>query len=181
LSVSESLPALAALGSAACWAVGLHLFRRSLSRGGGDSARPTTAAAANLFKNALAFALFLVVFVAIDGSLPPAGRWSVLFWTGVLGFAIGDTLFLAALPRCGVQVAAMVALVHVPAAVILGWILHGEQLAPLALLGAASIVAGLVLVLTETQPAESAISARTPLESRTRRIGIACAALAAVA
>jgi drug/metabolite transporter (DMT)-like permease len=181
LSVSESLPALAALGSAACWAVGLHLFRRSLARTGIETARPTTAAAANLFKNALALGLFVIAFVAIDGSLPPAGRWSVLFWTGVLGFAVGDTLFLAALPRCGVQITAMVALVHVPAAVILGWVLNSEQLAPLALLGAASIVAGLVLVLTEAQPAKSAISARAPLESRARRIGIACAALAAVA
>ncbi len=205
------LPALAALASAATWALGSHLFRRAMTRSdpaiepngehgirhgvdhastrpGLERGRAPTAAAANLFKNALAFALFAAVFVAwsagdreggSSSELPDVSRWWPLFASGACGFAIGDTLFFAALPRCGVQVAAMVGLVHVPAAVALGWILHGEQLAPWALVGAATIVAGVALVLTES-PRGAAIL-RPAHAARTRRIGVLCAALGAVA
>lgn len=174
MSGTEILPALAALGSAATWALGSHLFRRSLERGGASGGRAPTAAAANLFKNALAFAVFAVVVAASGGILPQSERWPALLVSGVFGFAIGDTLYFAALPRCGVQIAAMVSLVHVPAAVILGWMLHGERLPPLALLGAAVIVAGLALVLSEAPRGEV-------LDARTRRTGIAFAAASAVA
>lgn len=174
MSGTEILPALAALGSAATWAVGSHLFRRSLATGGASDAPAPTAAAANLFKNALAFALFAIVVAFSGGNLPAVERWPALLASGLFGFAIGDTLYFAALPRCGVQIAAMVGLVHVPAAVILGWIVHGERLAPLALLGAAAIVAGVCLVLSEAPRGPA-------FDARTRRIGITCAAIAALA
>lgn len=111
--------------------------------------------------------------------LPDVSRWWALFASGACGFAIGDMLFFAALPRCGVQVAAMVGLVHVPAAVALGWILHGEQLAPWALVGAATIIAGVALVLTESPRGAEAL--RPAHAVRTRRIGVLCAALGAIA
>jgi len=170
----EILPALAALGSAATWALGSHLFRRSLARGGSSGERAPTAAAANLFKNTLAFVVFAVIVAASGGILPDFERWPALLFSGLFGFAIGDTLYFAALPRCGVQIAAMVGLVHVPAAVLLGWILHGERLAPLALVGAAAIVAGVALVLSEAPRGPA-------LDARTRRTGIVYAAIAALA
>ncbi len=170
----EILPALAALGSAATWALGSHLFRRSLARAETPGERAPTAAAANLFKNVLAFAVFAGLVAASGGVLPESERWPALLFSGLFGFAIGDTLYFAALRRCGVQIAAMVGLVHVPAAVILGWILHGEKLAPLALVGAAAIVAGVALVLSETPRGPA-------LDARSRRTGIAYAAIAALA
>ncbi len=174
------LPALAALSSAATWALGSHLFRRALARETSSDVRLPTAAGANLFKNALAFALFAAVFLFEGGSLPPSDRWWALFASGAFGFAIGDTLYFAALPRCGVQVAAMVGLVNVPVAVALGWILHGEQLAPWALLGAAILVAGVALVLTEAPRAGGGTALRPASDARTRRIGIAFALAAAL-
>lgn len=174
MSVTEYVPALAALGSAATWALGSHLFRRSLAQRADAAERPPSAAAANLFKNALAFALFALVVSASGGRWPDAERWPALLASGVFGFALGDTLYFAALPRCGVQLAAMVGLVHVPTAVILGWLVHGERLSPYALLGAAAIVLGVVLVLTEAPRGAG-------LDARTRRTGVICAALGAVA
>jgi len=141
------LPALAALGAAATWALASHLFRRALSSAdGGPTPSP---AAANLYKNILAFVVFAAVVLASGGSFPDADRWPALAASGFFGFALGDMLFFTALPLAGVQVAAMCGLVHVPAAVLLGWIVHGERLEPAALLGGALIVAGVMLVLSE--------------------------------
>ncbi len=168
---AEFFPALAALGSAATWAFGSHLFRRALQ--GGHLAQPPSAAAANLFKNALAFLVFAALLPLAGGALPETARWPLLMASGVFGFALGDTLYFVALPLCGVQVAAMLALVQVPAAVVLGWALHGERLPAGVLLGAFAVVAGVALVITET-PRSSAIDARR------RRAGIVCAGAAAV-
>jgi drug/metabolite transporter (DMT)-like permease len=169
---SEFLPALAALGSAATWALGSHLFRRALGRSDGGAA--PTPAAANLFKNLLAAAVFVALLLASGASLPDAAGWPALLLSGFFGFAVGDTLYFAALPRCGVQLAAMVALVHVPAAVVLAWIARGETLAMGALLGGAIVVAGVALVVSEA-PRDRVGDART------RRAGIALAAAGAVA
>lgn len=169
---AEFLPALAALASAATWAFGSHLFRRALE--GAQSVQPPSAAAANLFKNALAFLVFAALLPLAGGAPPETARWPLLALSGVFGFAIGDSLYFAALPLCGVQVAAMLALVQVPAAVGLGWALHGERLPAGALLGAAAVVAGVALVISET-PRSSAVDARR------RRAGILFAGAAAVA
>jgi drug/metabolite transporter (DMT)-like permease len=172
VSGAPFLPALAALGSAATWALGSHLFRRALERRVAGTA--PTPAAANLFKNALAFALFAALLPLLAGELPPRERWGALALSGVFGFALGDTLYFAALPRCGVQVAAMVGLVHVPAAVVLGWLVHGERLPASALLGGLAILLGVALVVSESPRA----GARDP---RDVRAGVALAAAGAIA
>ncbi len=165
-------PALAALGSAATWALGSHLFRRALERGGDSAA--LTPAAANLFKNVLAFAVFVAAWLVLEDRLPARESWAGLAASGFFGFAVGDTLFFAALPRCGVQVAAMVGLVHVPAAAMLGHFVHGERLSAGAWIGGAAVLAGVALVLGE-RPRERRRSARDV------RAGAALAALSALA
>lgn len=166
------LPALAALGAAATWALASHLFRRALSRADGGS--PPSAAAANLYKNVLAITVFAVIAFVGGGAFPDADRWPALAASGFFGFAVGDMLFFTALPLAGVQVAAMCGLVHVPAAVLLGWIVHGERLEPAALLGGAMIVAGVMLVLSE-------VPRGVVLDARARRRGVRLAILAALA
>ncbi len=172
MSERTILPALAALGAAATWALASHLFRRALSRA--DGALPPSAAAANLYKNVLAFAVFGVVAFASGGAFPAADRWPALAASGFFGFAIGDMLFFAALPLAGVQVAAMCGLVHVPVAVLLGWIVHGERLEPAALFGGALIVAGVLLVLSE-------VPRGVVRDPHARRRGVELAILAALA
>lgn len=173
---TEILPALAALGSAATWALGSHLFRRALARGDSDGSRAPSAAGANLYKNALAFAVFVAVFPFVGANLPDAERWPILLFSGLFGFAVGDTLYFAALPRCGVQIASMIVLVQVPASAILGRLVHAEHLEPLALFGGVAVVGGVALVLTESRSAGSGA-----VDARTRRFGVLLALLAALA
>ncbi|MDF1839394.1 MAG: hypothetical protein P1V35_16120 [Planctomycetota bacterium] len=99
-------PAIAAgLFSAAVWGVASILFTRFLRDHKGE--RPPSPAGANLFKNSLALLCFLAIWPLMGGALPGTEVTLWLLASGALGFALGDSLYFAALPRCGVQTTAM--------------------------------------------------------------------------
>jgi len=164
--------ALAALGSGLTWALGSLLFGRLL-RAGPAASRPTPAAA-NFFKNLLAALAFSAAWPLLASAWPAAHAWPWLLVSGVFGFAIGDTLYFASLPKAGVQIAAMVVLTNVPAAVLLSWMFAGEKLHVATLAFMLVVVAGVLLVIFDarTDPAVSA---------HTRRAGIRLALAAALA
>ena len=129
--------ALAALAAALCWTLASGLWRRL----------PTSLSAGqlNLLKNGLAVLLILPLMVGRPWQASSASLW-MLVGSGVLGIAVGDSLYFAALRRLGTRrtltldaggpgvtaVAGMVWLAEVPQA--LQW------------LGLALITAALVLV-----------------------------------
>ncbi len=141
------LPALAALGAATTWAFGSLLFRRLLRRESG--VRPPSPGALNLSKNALA-ALVMGALWLLDGArLPTLDSLPWLIGSGLLGFSVGDTLYIAALPRAGVQRAAMVVLLQVPLAALLAFGLFGSRLSAGVVLAMLVVLAGVLLVLSE--------------------------------
>ena len=88
-----------ALGAALCWTVASALWRRL----------PTSLGPArlNLLKNllALGFQLPLVLVLTLSGrQLPaPPGAVVLLLLSGVVGIALGDSFFFAALRRLGTR------------------------------------------------------------------------------
>jgi drug/metabolite transporter (DMT)-like permease len=86
--------ALAALAAALCWAVSSSIWRRL----------PTSLSAAqlNLIKNLLAVALQAPLLLAGGWLVPPAAL-VLLLLSGVLGIALGDSLYFAALRRLGTR------------------------------------------------------------------------------
>jgi len=141
------LPALAALGAASTWALGSLLFRRLLSKV--SAVRPPSPGALNLHKNSLA-ALAIGVLWLIDGAhLPSRESLPWLVGSGLLGFSIGDTLYIAALPRAGVQRAAMMVLLTVPLASLLAFGLFESRLTAGVLASMAVVLAGVLLVLLD--------------------------------
>jgi drug/metabolite transporter (DMT)-like permease len=66
----------------------------------------------------------------------------------VLGFTAGDTLYFAAVPRCGAHVTAMLGNLAVPVAVLLGFVFLGESLELGVLAAMGVVVLGVLLVLT---------------------------------
>ncbi|MBK7645517.1 MAG: EamA family transporter [Planctomycetes bacterium] len=141
------LPAIAALCAAATWALSSLLFRRLLRREGG--VRPPSPGALNLFKNSLA-ALAIGVLWVLDGAeLPSRESLPWLIGSGLLGFSIGDTLYIAALPRLGVQRASMVVLLQVPLAALLALALFGSRLSGGVVLAMLVVLVGVLLVLVE--------------------------------
>lgn len=178
-----SLPAaLAGLASAFTWGTASLLFGRLLRSA--DAGRRPTAAAANLFKNVLALALFALLWPFVGESIPRASALGWLAWSGTMGFAVGDTLYFAALPRCGVQAAAVIGQLNVPLAALLAWLFLGEELGAFALASMALVLVGVTLVVLDPARAR-----RTPLsvDPRVRRTGLvfafanaACQAIAIV-
>ena len=142
-----------ALWAAASWALGSVYFARALAGRLGAGAA-LTPAAANTFKNTLALALFAVLLLASGGALsaalwPDARSAGLLVLSGVLGFAFGDSLYFAAITRCGIQTASSITLLYVPLAAVLGWVVYGTTLAPLELLGLVLALVGVGLVITD--------------------------------
>ncbi|MFT7676756.1 MAG: drug/metabolite transporter (DMT)-like permease [Planctomycetota bacterium] len=136
------------LFSAFSWGVGSLLFSRAL-KGAPKGLAPPSAAGANLFKNILASCVFLALWPVLGGALP---GWPVALFlalSGILGFAMGDTFYFAALPRAGVQRAAMIGMLNVPVAALLGWAFFAEEL-DLATVGAMAVVLlGVCLVVLD--------------------------------
>lgn len=132
---------ICALAAAASWAVASISISRVLARG------DVSPAAANLFKNGVAASCFLVLALASDGRWPVGDAWLWLFGSGLLGFAISDTLYFSAFRRCGVQTAATVMLLNVPIATLLAVPLAGDEL-DARLVGFMALVLGGVLIVT---------------------------------
>lgn len=138
---------LLALVSAGTWAIASHLIGRHQRELPPDE-RPT-AAGMNTLRCLLGLVAFAGLWAVLGGERPDAAGWLGLAVTGALGFAIGDTLYFAALPRCGVQTAAMVGLLNVPIAAVLGWVWLGQALSLRALAAMGVVLCGVLLVLRD--------------------------------
>ena len=117
---SFALGVIAALGSAAAWAAALIVLktlRRDLSPFG------------------LSLVAALLGIVCIGGlsllqgeSLPPLTASLALGLSGVLGIAVGDTLFFAAMPLLRAQTLVLLGFLGQGLTVVFGVLLLGEQL-----------------------------------------------------
>ncbi|MDH5642098.1 MAG: EamA family transporter, partial [Nitrospira sp.] len=87
------LGALSALGSALMWAISAVLFRRLGDHMG--------AAAMNLGKGLVALICLLVILVITGFQTLPGATILALGASGLLGIAIGDTLYFLTLVRLG--------------------------------------------------------------------------------
>ena len=131
---------LAALAGALCWTLASSLWRRL----------PTALSASqlNLLKNALALLLLLPLL----GASGVGSRWSDpwAFWllvaSGVLGIAIGDSLFFAALRRIGTRRTLTLDAGGPAVTALLGMAALAESPSLLQWLGIALITAALALV-----------------------------------
>lgn len=141
------LPSLAALAAAATWALGSLLFRRLLRPGG--AVRPPSPGALNLFKNSLATLSIGALWLLDGAELPSLESLPWLVGSGLLGFSIGDTLYIASLPRAGVQRSAMCVLLTVPLASLLAFAVFGSRLPLGVLLAMAVVLGGVLLVLSD--------------------------------
>lgn len=127
------------LGCALTWASAVILFKRS------DSAEPSTI---NLFKNVAAL-LMLGATMAVAGVGLDTGRssedWARLVVSGVLGIAVADTMFFAALRRIGPGLMAITGCAYAPLVVVFSTWLLGESIGGAFLGGATLVVLGVAL------------------------------------
>ena len=161
---AELIGIAAALGSGASWALGSVLFRRL-----GDNIPPV----ALTFAKGVAGALLLALAVLATGLAPLSTEaWVLLVASGLLGIALGDTLFFAALNNLGAHTVVILFTLGQLLTVLMGVLWLGETPSATDWSGIALILSGVTLVLW------SKISGP---EGRTRLSGVAYGLLAIVA
>ena len=104
---------LFALGSAVVWALAMITLKKS-----GETAPPF---ALNLFRVVVSIPLFAVTLLALGQPLwrqVPQMDLLVLFASGIIGIALSDTLFHAALNRMGAGITGIVDCLYSPFVVL---------------------------------------------------------------
>lgn len=134
----------AGLVAALCWALGSLLFSRV--------ALP--AAAINLFKNTISAAALVIATLgfarAFHADLVALG-W--LAASAAIGLVIGDTCHFRAIQVLGPRRSVVLEAAAPLLGAVLGWWVLAERLGPVALVGIAVSLAGIVLVIRERAPA----------------------------
>jgi DME family drug/metabolite transporter len=112
-------------------------------------------------------ALLLLPFAVWAGltvAYPPMS-WLLLLHMGLLPTALAYVLFLSGMRHTTATVASVVTLVEPLISTLLAWLLFGEQLGPLGLLGAALLLGAIALLYRgAAQPAERAASGQAQLD-----------------
>ena len=94
--------------------------------------------------------LLALIFERPDGGMLAVPEstlgWVGLLWLGVLGTGLAYLLYFRVLERWGATRATLVTYIIPIVAIVLGFIVLGERLRPLELVGAVLIIAGVVLV-----------------------------------
>lgn len=130
-----------ALASAAAWAVAVILFSKA-----GEQLAPFPL---NLVKNALAGALLALTLLAVAGPTWPGFPAEDLAWaaaSGVLGIALGDTLYFRALKRLGASRMGVAQTLYSPFVILLSVIFLGERLRWWQLVGLVLVLLGIAMV-----------------------------------
>ena len=107
-----------------------------------------------LFKSFVAIFGFIAVLVIQGGPWIPdlsTMAWLRLGISAVLGISIADTLFAAALNRLGASLQALADCIYAPSVAFVGFLLFGEGLSALELLGGAIVVTGVFVGMVRTK------------------------------
>lgn len=132
-------------------AFAIILYRKS-----GESVNPI---GLNLFKNILAFVLFIPTIYLFGETLfrpAPVSDYVILLISGALGIGLGDSLFFMSLNRLGAGRVAIVDCMYAPFTIGLAFILLGESLTALQLIGAAMIISAVLAGALERMPTTTA-------------------------
>jgi drug/metabolite transporter (DMT)-like permease len=130
---------VAALGSAASWALGTILFK-----GVGTE----FSSMAMTFIKSLAGALLLLVLLCLMGwTTPPRDALGWLALSGLLGISAGDTFFFAALQRLGAHQLIIIMMLGPAVTVLMAVLFLGELPSLLAWIGIILVLGGVSLTL----------------------------------
>ena len=86
-----------------------------------------------------------------------ATAWGWLGLSGVIGIVIGDTFFFRSLQILGPRRALMMATFSPLFAVAIGWVVLGEALLPLQIVGVLTTAVGIVIVISERRGRQEAL------------------------
>lgn len=148
-----TLGSFAALASAFTWALGSILFRKL-----GNKVSPL---GMNLGKNIIGI-LYLGIALLLIGIKPVGNREFLILWaSGLLGIALGDTLFFKALMQLGPRLTVLLGTLGPVFTVILAVVFLREMPSFLAWIGILLTTTGVTWILWERSPKEDIRKNRT--------------------
>lgn len=161
LATPALMGAAAALAAALCWTLASALWRRL----------PTslTAAQLNLLKNLLALLLLGPALVLLPWPAQAGGPLPLLLASGILGIALGDSLYFAALRRLGTRRCLTLDAGGPAVTAVAGFLWLAEWPSPLQWLGVALISLAVLLVARQRPAPEVGVP---PAD---QRLGVALA------
>lgn len=166
------LAVLAGLGAAFAWGLGCLLFDRAQARGAAG-VKPPTAAGMNLFKNTIACSTFFAASLILGQAMPAGSAVPMLLLSGVVGFALGDSMYFAAFPKAGVQLTAMMGNLTPPLAAVISWLWLGDTFGLATMFWMSIVFMGISLVVMD--PVGVPKRAGVDISKADRRVGIALA------
>ena len=121
--------------------------------------------AVNLIRLLIAFVIYAVylkftrgMFLPLDAGLE---RWLWLGLSGLVGFVLGDLMLFQAFVLVGARVSMLIMSFAPPITALISWLILGEVLTPMNLLGMAVTIGGISMVILKRQKANG--STRLPL------------------
>lgn len=111
--------------------------------------------AVNLIRLVMAFFFIGIYSWIVRGYFFPADatlfQWKWLALSGLIGFVIGDLLLFQAFVEVGARISMLMMALAPPFAALIGWLMLGEVLSPMNLLGMAVTLTGIVIVILKRE------------------------------
>ena len=153
---------IAALLTSVCWAFNSVVFTRAGRRVGSVTV--------NYVRLWIAFIALLLLHLLLFGTLFPFDieprRFLYLGVSGLLGFALGDALLFEAFLLIGPRLATLLVLLAPVFSALLAWVVIGEELRLLEIIGILVTIAGLAWVVAEKTVPIDTITAKQPQKYR---------------
>ena len=151
---------LAGLLTAVFWTVSALAFERATIRVGTFSV--------NLIRLVIGFIFLCILAYFNRGIIFPFDAdlhaWIWLFLSGIVGFVIGDLFLFASYPIITSRIAMLVMTLAPPMAALLGWLVLGETMGLLSLLGMILVLAGIALAIWSKPNGDKKLKLNFPLK-----------------
>ena len=151
---------LAALAAALCWTVTAVAFESAGKKVGSISV--------NLIRLIIAFILLSIFNLFTRGMILPidasVSTWIWLSISGIIGFVIGDLFLFQAYVEIGSRISMLLMSTVPPITAITGFLIMGERITPLGVLGMITTIVGIALVILTKSPDEKKVKFSHPLK-----------------
>jgi len=146
--LQSHLGEIAALATAGCWTISAVAFESAGKKVGSISV--------NLIRLFIAFALISLFNLFTRGMLLPSdasvSTWLWLSFSGLIGFVIGDLFLFQAYVQVGARISMLIMSTVPPITAITGFILMGERITLLGLVGMVITIVGIAIVILNKDP-----------------------------
>ena len=150
---------IAALATAICWTLNAMAFEAAGKKVGSLSV--------NYLRFFVAFPLLTVTAFFARGLVFPTDAtgtmWLYLSISGLIGFVLGDIFLFQALVEIGSRISLLIKSMGPPIAALAGYLIMGERISPLGLLGMLTTMFGIGLVILSGNPKERKLKLNRPL------------------